>query len=103
MQRTFNPLNRERYPGGPPTFALSFGSASQFIAGSFNSRTSPFEGDRGGASPSPAASFLGPAPTSINKEQTPHRAKRVTACKCFYERHLEQNDCAGAKPQLAGD
>jgi hypothetical protein len=23
MQRTFNPWNRERYPGGPPSFALS--------------------------------------------------------------------------------
>ena len=44
MQRTFNPLNRERYPGGPPTFA-----------GSSNSRTSPFEGEDDGANPSPAA------------------------------------------------
>jgi hypothetical protein len=23
MQRTFNPLNGERYPGGPPAFARS--------------------------------------------------------------------------------
>ncbi len=43
MQRTFNPLNRERYPGGPP------------LPGRLTSRTSPFEGERGGANPSPAA------------------------------------------------
>ena len=28
MQRTFNPQNRARYPGGSPAFARSFGSAS---------------------------------------------------------------------------
>ena len=43
MQRTFNPLNRERYPGGPP------------LPGRLISRTSPFEGERAGANPAPAA------------------------------------------------
>ncbi len=45
MQRTFNPLNRERYPGGPP------------FAGSSNRRTAPFEGANAGAIPAPASNF----------------------------------------------
>ena len=44
MQRTFNPQNRARYPGGPP-----------IIAGSSNRRTAPFEGANAGAIPAPAA------------------------------------------------
>jgi 5-methylcytosine-specific restriction endonuclease McrA len=35
-----------------------------------------------GANPSEAANFLWPC-ASTNKEQTPHRAKRVATCKCF--------------------
>ena len=82
MQRTFNPLNWERYPGGPPSSDWSDGVVDCWSvagiwrwvcahqsntlplhypisrrAGSSNSRTSPFEGERGGASPSPAANF----------------------------------------------
>ena len=55
MQRTFNPQNRARYPGGPPAFARSFGSASQFIASWCNSSIPGFDPDGLGASPSKAA------------------------------------------------
>ncbi len=84
MQRTFNPWNRERYPGGPPSFALSqpwtgservmpsvasgeggpqpSGSelrmAGQDFSGSSNSRISPFESEDDGAIPIPAANVL---------------------------------------------
>ena len=37
------------------------------------------------------------------KNKHPYRAKCLAACKSFYDRHTEQNDCAGAQPQLAGD
>jgi len=36
---------------------------------------------------------------ALNKEQTPRREEAV--CK-DYERHVEQGNCAGAQPQLAG-
>ena len=58
MQRTFNPLNRERYPGGPP------------IAGSSNRRTAPFEGANAGAIPAPAANFR-PVVIAIREANVP--------------------------------
>ena len=39
---------------------------------------------------------------TFNKEQTPHRETQWP-CVNFYERHIEQDDRAGAQPQLAGD
>jgi hypothetical protein len=46
MQRTFNPWNRARYPGGPPIFA-----------GWSNSNSSLFDSEVDGANPSPAANL----------------------------------------------
>src|SRR5687768_3859566 len=70
MQRTFNPQNRARYPGGPPilnsAFQLpicnfQFAICFQNIAASFNSKTAPFEGAHVGATPAAAANFKAPA------------------------------------------
>ena len=57
MQRSFKPLNRERYPGGPP------------FAESSNRRTAPFEGAYVGASPAPAASLRSSSFGSVNHQQ----------------------------------
>ncbi len=103
MQRTFNPRNRERYPGGPPSFALSppwtgsergmpsvacgeggpqpSGSelrmARQDFAGSSNSRTSPFEGEDDGAIPSPAANVN--AELGVRSTEQRHFRRRHSA------------------------
>ena len=74
MQRTFNPQNRARYPGGPPFFRSEDGESKMedggaricYLrisifhlrfknAGSSNRRTAPFEGANAGAIPAPTA------------------------------------------------
>src|SRR5687767_6771326 len=49
-----------------------------------------------GAKPGEAANFLWSC-ASTNKEQTPSYARSV------YVERIEQSNCAGAEPQLAGD
>jgi hypothetical protein len=37
------------------------------------------------------------------KTNTPHRAKRNGRVQKLYERHIEQDNCAGVQPQLAAE
>ena len=55
-----------------------------------------------GAKPGEAANFRRRAQTSTKNKHLSH-AKRSGRVQTLYERHTEQDDCAGPQPQLAGD
>src|SRR4051794_32557189 len=55
-----------------------------------------------GAKPGEAANFLGRAQASTKNKHLSD-AERSGRVQTLYERHTEQDDCAGAQSQLAGD